>query len=502
MMNSVPENKARMEQGLLALKDAKSRLGAASVEGLIAIIDEIARLRTENEELRTQATAKATEAIGLIQHSKNEADSAKAESLETKKQLDTVTEEKKDMEKKLAKIEAELRQSIEKAAGLEAKYRQEQQELEAELRDREEELEELRGHSVELKEVAENKEELYAALETIRAEAIKLALTYFGMELQLGTDEDLWKKAKAQSTGMPKPRSSPDLARRMRVALMLSVVARELCQHVFQPAYLSEQVRGMDGFLRDLAKRDPDQESHLRSVLLRTENPAKTRIGSMNRWVDQLVHDSFDGISKVASTAIPNDKVVEFEADLLRLCETAYEKWRFIQTLKNHIRPDFAIGFSLEQEEDKWSPLPFTVPSPSQSPKAKQQRANGTASAQATVPKKTQPSAGNPAELSSIVVWPAFVNASCPEEGALSKGLVLPKSLIDAVKDDWAAASASPTSSENPHREMRAEARNRDSAAQKKRRSSTATVNGNGADSKQKGPISASNGHGSGPNGP
>ncbi|AEO62039.1 hypothetical protein MYCTH_2131220 [Thermothelomyces thermophilus ATCC 42464] len=499
-MTSIRENKAWMEQGLLALKDAKSRLSVASVEGLIAIIDEIARLRTENEELRTQATAKATEAIGLIQHSKNEADSAKAESLETKKQLDTVKAEKKDTEKKLAKVEAELRQSIEKASGLEAKYRQEQQELEAELRDRDEELEELREHSVELKEVAENKEELYAALETIRTEAIKLALTYFGMELQLGTDDDLWKKAKAQSTGMPKPRSSPDLARRMRVALMLSVVARELCQHVFQPAYLSEQVRGIDSFLRDLAKRDPEQESHLRSVLLKTENPAKTRIGSMNRWVDQLVHDSFDGISKVASTAIPNDKVGEFEADLLRLCETAYEKWRFIQTLKNHIRPDFAIGFSLEQEEDKWSPLPSTVPSPLQSPKAKQQRANGTASAQAT-PKKSQPSAGNPAELSSIVVWPAFVNASRPEEGALSKGLVLPRSLIDAVKEDWAAASASPTSSKNPHREMRAEARNRDSATQKKRRSSTATVNGNGADSKQKGPTSASNGHGSGPNG-
>ncbi|KAL2166831.1 hypothetical protein VTG60DRAFT_2107 [Thermothelomyces hinnuleus] len=473
----------------------------SALEDLIAIGDEIARLRTENEELRTQVTAKATEATGLIQHSKNEADSAKAESLETKKQLDIVKEEKKDTEKKLAKIEAELRENVEKAAGLDAEFKQKEQKLKADLRVKDEELKKLREHSVKLKEVDDDyEEEIHVALETMRTETLKLALTYFGVELPPGADDDIWKKAKDQLSGIHKPRLSLDLVRQMRVAAMLCLVAHELCQHIFQPAYLPKQVSGIDTFLKELAKQAPQRESHLRSVLLKTEVSVKTRIGSMNRWVDQPVRDSFDGISGVASTAIPNDKVAEFEADLLRLCETAYETWKFIKTFKDHIRPEIAIGFSLEQEEDKWSPLPLTVVSPSQPPKPKQQRANGTAPAQAQ-PQKSQPSAGNPAELSSIVVWPAFVNASYPEEGALSKGLVLPKSLIDAVKEDWAAASASPTSSENPHREMRAEMRNRDSATQKKRRSSTATVNGNGADSKQKGPISASNGHGSGPNG-
>ncbi|KAL2160772.1 hypothetical protein VTH06DRAFT_969 [Thermothelomyces fergusii] len=519
-MTPVRENKAKpgqdLEQGLLALKELKSMLSSVPVNTLITIADEIAKLRTENERLQAQARTKSDEVTGLIQHSMNQADSAKAESLEIKKQLDEAKREKTDTEKKLAKIEAELKQSVEKAAGLEAKHKQEKQELEAELKDREEVLEELRGYCVELKDVAEHREELNAALETIRTEAMKLATTYFGVELRPGADNDLWKKANVEWTGLQKPPSSPDLAKRMRVALMLFVVSRELRRHIFQPAYLPK-VQGIDGFMEGLAKRDPEQESHLRSVLLKTktENP-KTRISSVNRRVDQVVHESFGGIANVASIAIPDDKLVEFEKDLLKLCETAYDKWTFIQTLQDHIRPDDAI-ISPEQEENKWSPLTFADPSPSQAPKAKQPRANNgnnTASAQ-TPPKKPQPSTtgndtNNAVELSSIVVWPAFVNTSYPEEGIPSKGLVLPRTLLDAVKEDLAAAAAaSPPPSENPHREMRAEARSRDPATQHKRRSSiiVATANGNAADSKKKGPspppLSASSAaaHGNGPSG-
>lgn len=161
-MTSAHQNTARsdLEQCLLGLNDMKRIFNSASFNSLFSLTDEIKRLKQENEMLQAQANSKANEATGLIQHAKNQADLAKAERDEVEKKLDRVEKEKKETEKKLKEVEAELKQRIETAAGLEDNYKKQLQKLKDELKDRDEDLDELRGYSVELKDVSDHQEAL------------------------------------------------------------------------------------------------------------------------------------------------------------------------------------------------------------------------------------------------------------------------------------------------------------------------------------------------------
>jgi len=473
---------AEVEQLLLVLSSE------LPLRRLATVADENVRLRKENKDLRAESTT----ITRTIQRLQTDIDSGERESKEKSTKLGNVVSEKKELEAKLAATESSLRAQKKKVEDVEARSIQAQKKIKEDLSDKKAELERLSQLSVELKDVEDNEEQISEALSTIASEARKLVEGFFGVDVEVHAASALWSEVKghiSNGSDLPLPCSNSPLAKQMRVALVLSAVAHELCKHIFQPTYLLKKTSELNVFLKNLAKRNHDLESHLRSILLKAGNETENNIDSMHR---PCVLAAFNSVVLVVSPLIPVSKREEFEKGLQNLCRRAYEEWKSIQILEDHVGPDMEpTDFS--KKPDRWKSYTFTPPSPSQPTNLKQQRANGTAVTRG--PSKGPQAAstqarGNeaPKLKDGIVVWPAFVNVSYPGEDALAGGLILPKSMIEAAEEEEQnAPPTSPTSLDRSHTEAR----------DKKRRSSNAAPNGHANEGRTKGTF-LSNGLGGG----
>ncbi|KAK4038145.1 hypothetical protein C8A01DRAFT_48202 [Parachaetomium inaequale] len=482
---------AEVENLLRALADK------ASVKRLAAVVEKNAKLEESNESLLNEKAVVLT----LNQRLQNDIASRESQCKKKDDELQSVVQSKKALEAKLSAAEKHLEASVKKAQDLEVKFKRDVEETKSELKESNDELERLGEFFVELKPVNDRGDKIAATLSAVRTSAHSLAVTYFGVDLtpRVLANDDLWEKiGEHNSNGgnLPIPSSNSPLAKQMRVALIFSVLAHELCEHIFQPSYLLKESSGLKKLLTDLAAREPDLESHLRSMLLMASDKIN---GPVDAKKGACVKAVFDTISGLLSPAIPDSKQ-GFETDLQNLCVAAFEGWQPIQSLEDHITPE--LGSKLSKRKYSWKPLAFTLPSPSQPAAAPKQRANGSAPAQGplknSLPAATQSRVDETADLADgVAVWPAFVNLSSDAKETLVEGLILPLCLIKAAEEEQMAMPASPTSSHLSHRELRANERN---SSMKRRRPSIAATNGHATEGGRKGSF-LSNGHGGGPKG-
>ena len=338
-----------------------------------------------------------------------------------------------------------------------------------------------------------------AASSTVYTAARRLAETYFGEDLSDSTlaDGRLWEKIwghNSNSGDIPLLFSNSELAKQMRVALLLSILGQELSTHVFQPTHMNllKDSSGLNEFFIALIQVDPSHESHLRSVLLKASDKLATKGEPVDKACSKVI---VNNVMELVSPAIPEASRKRFETDLQNLCQTASEQWGFIQRLDDRIVPHLGSDRNSKRKY-KWEPLAFAIvnPSPVGGPKP---RTNGTTSA--TGQQKKAPSITSHSRTDStadlvdgVAVWPAFYNLSTEDEETLAEGIILPKSLMQAAEEEQEIASVgtSPSLQSGSARDHRT-----------KRRYSTATVNGSVvSEGKQKGSF-LPNGSGGGTKG-
>ncbi|KAK4238816.1 hypothetical protein C8A03DRAFT_14750 [Achaetomium macrosporum] len=467
-----------------------------SVKSFIDIAHQNAELRKENGNLRSSLAKQISSLQGSV-------DETETRLNETSNKLNAVVKQKEALAMQLATAKEKLAANEKEQGVLKSKFEEERQGIEAELREKEKELQRLDDFAVALKAVEENENEIRKALNAIFNSARSLAETYFRINLpeDILANQDQWNAISSHNSNIPLPRSNSRLAKQMRMALVLSLMGQELCKHIFQSTYLKD-CSGIDSVLKILAKKEPDLESHLRAVLLKVSSIIGIPDGSVNEAAAKSVFD-------LLSPVVPEDKRKEFQAGLHLLCRMACKEWESIQTLEDLVVPE--LGFNRQSKRKyRWNSLSFddlpTSPAPAPS-----QRANGIASAQmksaasSQGQSKSSPAAAAQPHLDTAAdvtdgpaVWPAFLNLSYDGQ-TLAEGFCLPLSLTKAAAEEevQTAMSTSGSSSPRTHREQRAEERNLSS---KRRRQSVAFANAQPDQGKVKGSF-LSNGSGSGSKG-
>ncbi|KAK3304707.1 uncharacterized protein B0T15DRAFT_251074 [Chaetomium strumarium] len=466
-----------------------------SVKSFIDIADQNAKLRKENANLSSSLANQISSLQGCV-------DEARTRLNETSNRLNAVLKERETLATQLTTAKDKLAASEKEQGILKSKFEEERQGIEAEVREKEEELQRLGDFTVALKSVEGNEHDIRNALNAIFNAARSLADTYFGVNLpgDILADQTHWNEISAYNSNIPLPRSNSQLAKRMRVALVLSVMGQVLCKHIFQPTYLRDSP-GIDNILKVLANKEPDLESHLRAVLLKTSNKIGIPDGSVSEAASQNVFD-------LLAPLVPEDKRKEFQTGLHRLCTMARKEWESIQTLEDLVVPE--LGFNRQSKRTyRWNSLPFDDPPSSSSASAPSQRTNGTTSSSQTKGAASAPGQANnsPAAVAQPrfdtaaditdgpAVWPAFLNLSYGGE-TLAAGFCLPLSLTKAAaeEEEQTAIPTPGSSSPRTHREQRVEERN---MGTKRRRQSVAFANGQSDQGKVKGSF-LSNGSGSG----
>ncbi|AEO71858.1 uncharacterized protein THITE_2133148 [Thermothielavioides terrestris NRRL 8126] len=433
---------------------------APSVQRLSAVALNNAILREENDKLSKENSA----AADMIHRVQTQLNSAKAELSKKADELEKVKEEKAALARKLAEVKDQLVQSEMNIKDLKASFDTKQRSLEERANDAEGELLRLNKLSVELRPVDEatTKKEISECLKAVSSAACKLAGDYFGVDLpkEILENRPVWlriMKHNSNSANIPLPLSNSHCGRQMRAALLISVLGYELHKHIFQPTYLVKDV-GLNKVLRTLAEKEPDLESHLRSVLLAASEKA--------RESDEQVYEvATNSILDLVSPAVPEVRREAFQEALQQLCATAFEKWQVIQALEDHVVPEFGDN-RLSEPKGEWIPWAFKTQSA-------QQRANGTASAQEQATKNTtavapQAQPDTAADLlDGIAVWPAFYNLSSGDDETLAKGIILPPSLLKAAKAEEQATASTPRS---PSSQLRRDLRDQERSSNSRRR--------------------------------
>jgi hypothetical protein len=333
-----------------------------------------------------------------------------------------------------------------------------------------------------------------ALFTTIYSAARDLANRFYGVNLPdemlpaavCNTDDSLSSKVaeKNINANIPLPWSNSQLAKQMRVAFFLSVLAGELCTHIFQPTYLIKDTTFLDKTLVALSVKDPDLEAHFRSVLLMVD----TKLGNTDESGDEAcvkiaVNNVVNKVFNRASMLVDEAKHDAFKGELRLFCKRTCVVWRTIQKLEDRFVAD--LGLAQASRLRKWKPLIFEDPDQTVTSSSKS-RANSSA------PKnqgssKSQGSSKNPPPLpapqlngiapvnlaEAIAVWPVFYNLSDGRE-TCAPGFVLPPALkMEARAEETAILerldSETPILNSGPARALRGE---------KRRRSSVLTVNG------------------------
>lgn len=266
---------------------------------------------------------------------------------------------------------------------------------------------------------------------------------YFGPTADLSSallsNESLWDGVNL--VNIPIPSSNSPIAKQMRVAAVISMLAHELCNSIFQPTYLLREASGLNQVLNALARHDPDLESHLRAVLLCATNTIKDVDDPIGRaWGEVATSSVYPRLSKL----IPEAKRMPFHSDLQAFFTKACNHWTTIQHLDDRIVPE--LGSSREAKRRcEWKLLPLDIPAPSTptvTPKGRgvngmSSSSQGPSKPPATAKSHTEP---NPdIHKDAIAIWPAFYNLSSETNETLVEGFVLHLALTKAAEAEQEA---------------------------------------------------------------
>ena len=275
-------------------------------------------------------------------------------------------------------------------------------------------------------------------LELIFGSARDLAEVYFGVDFpdDVVADQPLWDTISKAANGLtPLPASNSSAAKQMRVATFLAILSRELSRLFFQPTYILDGGGAeLSEFLGELANRDAERETYLRSVLL-AASPPPTQAEAL----EKRIHITVEKLLGIAGALFAESEQAKFKAALEILCKTAGDNWLAIQKVEYRIEP----VFDCRNFED-WRSLSYKSPELSgiTSPNSKAQSNASASLSTSGNSKKNKPiaptSAGPNPELSRAVVWPSFfvTSSDVDDETPLTQGYVLCESQLQTAREE------------------------------------------------------------------
>ncbi|CZR55872.1 uncharacterized protein PAC_05760 [Phialocephala subalpina] len=334
-------------------------LGTVAETVLDEVKEEIASLKTRNEN-------SLKDALKLYQ-TQNEELSREQEELQgqldqVKKSLEKEEEKVTAANAEITKLQQSLKEKDESLRNLNTKVSntdnqlQDLKEKNASLLQNTTRLSELEGFAKELHE----DETWIKQLDTMWESARQLVNSYLKEDVpedklkNLGTRLKTWKEFRESRVlnRLPLPRSNSPAAKQMRIAAMLTIIARCIDQHIFHPTYILGEDKDKDGGIRpllaDLATTDSKKESHLRGLLLSIE--PKKQAENASKRVGQVVAE----VAPYAQDVLSAAQFKKFKSGLKQVVQQALEAWQIAQCT----REKFELFFALD-DDFEWQRLSF-----------------------------------------------------------------------------------------------------------------------------------------------
>ncbi|KAL4898838.1 hypothetical protein BDW74DRAFT_189902 [Aspergillus multicolor] len=154
-----------------------------------------------------------------------------------------------------------------------------------------------------------------------------------------------------QKTGqhrIPLPHSNSPAAKRMRLAVVLATLAREIDKRIFQPTYIVAEDSELRGILTNLAASDREKESFCRAILL-SISPETESINLQSR-IQAVVRNV--------------SMLLQLRASIEKIVERAVQVWHHMQRSPQRFEPDFE---PLKWDDDQWTSFDVPEGSPAKS---------------------------------------------------------------------------------------------------------------------------------------
>jgi hypothetical protein len=144
---------------------------------------------------------------------------------------------------------------------------------------------------------------------------------------------------------VPLAASNSPAAKRMRLAIILAILSREIDRQIFQSTYLASDGTQVRDFLSRLAEADCEKESFCRSILLSIE--PTTQELSLRPRIDAVAQK----VSSCLDELLSENQRDEIRWSITKIVHRAIDVWRPIQRAKQRYEPDFE---PLSCGSDEW----------------------------------------------------------------------------------------------------------------------------------------------------
>jgi len=260
-----------------------------------------------------------------------------------------------------------------------------------------------------------------------------------------------WGLPTVWQTG-PLPYSNSVAAKQMRLAAFLAVLGHTLQKHIFQATYLLEEPDDLSFVLSNLARNDPEKETHLRSVLLAAYVDPKEHTKVAMERIECVVEDL-----KCFQNIIPEDSRAAFETALRNTCQLACRNWNIV------LRQPVAIELCLEPGRHVtttyWRLLQGLGQAPgtaTSAPNGNQKLTNGEAapsSAKGAADRTRPETPMNRRDVETI--WPVFLSIVGNQSEVIMMGVVIDNAVMAPAHDEIDSTNATPDELSAPHRSRR-----------------------------------------------
>lgn len=173
---------------------------------------------------------------------------------------------------------------------------------------------------------------------------------YAATELSPHLDKDLSKEVLQNNAAWEKLRRKTELnlrhhvrlspsnspaAKRMRLAVFLAALSREINKHIFQPTYIFPQDDQLRNVLNQLAETDHEKESFCRSLLVSINHEAQMKeLQSRIQFIAATV-------TSYLSDFLPENRFLELRVSVENVLKRAADVWSPIQRAVLRYEPDF-----------------------------------------------------------------------------------------------------------------------------------------------------------------
>ncbi|KAE8328482.1 hypothetical protein BDV39DRAFT_204003 [Aspergillus sergii] len=203
-------------------------------------------------------------------------------------------------------------------------------------------LEKLEGYATRYSDITED-----SAIESMLKFWDYAKTEIFAMlETDLSNDtlrnNSVWEKLRqcelARDHQLPLPCSNTLAAKQMRLALVLSILAREINTHIFLPIYIAPVDNKYNQFRKVLANQasaDSEKESFCRSILLSLDPTTQDRVCRVG--IQTVVKNVLEYLDEL----LPEDRRLAFHKTLEEVVQKAAKIWKPIQGSRRRFEPDF-----------------------------------------------------------------------------------------------------------------------------------------------------------------